>query len=63
MFELFYEKFVPGQIFELQRLKRGDKRYRSVKIVRSDARRFTEDLLAKRSRLWLLRRAPPEEAT
>jgi hypothetical protein len=28
-----------------------------------DARRFTEDLPAQRSQLWLLRRAPPEEAT
>jgi hypothetical protein len=63
VFELFYEKFVPGEIFGVQRLKRGDKRYRSVKIVCSEARRVTEDLPAQRWQLGLLRRAPPEEGT
>jgi hypothetical protein len=62
-FELFYEKFVPGQIFGVQKLKRADKRDPSLKVIRNDARRFTGDLPAQRSQLALLRRAPLAEAT
>jgi hypothetical protein len=62
-FELFYEKFVPGQIFGVQRLKRGDKRDPSLRVIRNNARGFTGDLPAQRSQRALLRRAPPEEAT
>jgi hypothetical protein len=54
---------VLGQIFGVQRLKRDDRRDPSLNIVRSDARRLIEDLPAQRSKLGLLRRAPPEEAT
>ena len=63
MFELFYEKFVPGQISDVPKLKRGDTRDPGLKIARRDAHRFTEDLAARRSKLGLLRRAPLEEAT
>jgi hypothetical protein len=62
-FELFYEKFVPCQIFGVQRLKRGDRPDPRLTILRRDARCFTEDLPAQLSQLGLLRRAPPEEAT
>jgi hypothetical protein len=46
-----------------QKLRPSDRRDPGQKIVRSDARGFTEDLPARGSKLGLLRRAPPEEAT
>jgi len=46
-----------------QRLDEGDRRDRGPKIVRRVARSLTEDLSAQGSKLGLLRRAPPEEAT
>jgi hypothetical protein len=42
-FELFYEKFVPGQISGVQKHERGDTGDPSLKIVRSEARGFTKD--------------------
>jgi hypothetical protein len=46
-----------------QGLDEGDRRDPDQKIVRRDARGFTEDLPVQGSKLGLLRRAPPEEAT
>ena len=54
---------MPGQISGVLGPKRGDTRDPGPKLVHRDARRFTEDLAAQRSKLGLLRRAPPEEAT
>ena len=62
-FELFYEKFVAGQISAVQKLERSDRGDPRLKILRQDTRRFTKDLPAQRSRLGRFRRAPLEEVT
>jgi hypothetical protein len=61
-FELFYEKFVPGQIATVLRLNEASDAI-PPEPPSAEMRRFTEDFPAQRSRLGLLRRAPPGEGT